>query len=156
MTTCKKYKNEKICLIVKMIFFKYPNERFIYQLWEKAFVDFNAFIVYWSACSPYEQRLECSNPVRGNQPLLLVKAVHLQLSLHVFGVSVKWTPYLLNDCLIALRGHMLGHMRQWYTKKWMHPKCIQSAVKSCSRIGLHILAASITVNYVCIHNSARL
>ena len=37
--------------------------------------------------------------------------------------------------------------------KWMHPRCIQSAVKSCSRIRLHLSAASIAVNYVCIHSA---
>ena len=46
----------------------------------------DAFVVYWLACSPSERRVEYSNPVRGSQPLLAAKAVHLQPSIHVFGM----------------------------------------------------------------------
>ena len=35
----------------------------------------DAIVVYWIARSPLECRIECSNPIRGNQPLLAAKAV---------------------------------------------------------------------------------
>ena len=49
----------------------------------------DAFVVYWLACSPSERRVEYSNPVRGSQPLLAAKAMHLQPSLHVFGTGLE-------------------------------------------------------------------
>ena len=75
-------------------------------------------MVYRLACLPSEQKVECSNPVRGNQPLLTVKAMHRtpsHLTTWNGPLNRKTFSEVKTLCpMIALRGQMLGPVRRWY------------------------------------------
>ena len=48
----------------------------------------DAIVAYWLEWWSLELTVLSSNPIQGNQPLLMVKAVHRQSSLHVFGTGL--------------------------------------------------------------------
>ena len=73
-------------------------------------------VVDWSGHLILMRAMASFNPIRNS--LLTGKAVERQLSLYVFGTGLKIGKLRevnsLNCSMIALRGHMLGPVSQWY------------------------------------------